>query len=297
MARTDTHRPSQINPEDYEFVAFEYLKIEDISDAQFLMSERARIRAHMECTGGQRSNHEHGGNCHVCGSVNAIYTALFHHKPSNVYIRTGLDCTEKLDSAVNGDVFRRNVRTALEARAGKRKALATLEAAGIAAAWAIYMGPEGRDSEGTYSQRADRREENTICDILSRLVKYGSISPGQINYVRSLLERIANRATIAAARAAEAAVAKPVPMVAGRATVRGKVLTIREPDEYAPFPQRKILVVHADGWKVWGSLPAALSDVKVGEMVEFSAALTRSDKDEKFGFFSRPSKAKILEAA
>jgi hypothetical protein len=36
--------------------------------------------------------------------------------------------------------------------------------------------------------------------------------------------------------------------------------------------------------------------VERGSVVEFSAALQKSDNDEFFGFFSRPSKAKVIKA-
>lgn len=63
--RNDTHRPSLINPSDYEFVAFECVKMEDLGAAQFAMAERVRINSHMKQTGGTYSRHQHGGNCHI----------------------------------------------------------------------------------------------------------------------------------------------------------------------------------------------------------------------------------------
>jgi len=45
--RTDIHRPSVIKVEDYVFIAFEYLKIEELGDMFFLQEERKHIREHM----------------------------------------------------------------------------------------------------------------------------------------------------------------------------------------------------------------------------------------------------------
>lgn len=286
MTRTDVHSPGSIVPTDYDFVGFSYLRVDDLCDAMFLQHHRQRIREHMQQTGGDYASHQHGGNCQVCGSANAVYTALFWHRPTNEYVRTGLDCAEKLEC---GEVerFRRDVRSALQSRAGKRKAVALLEAEGLEAAWAVYEAtPWGQ------------REEQTIGDVVSRLVKYGSVTEGQYGLLRSLLERISRRAEVEPRRAAEAAAALPLPLFQGRAVVVGKILTTKAED--GPFgPTTKVLVQHADGWKVWGSLPAALQtgedDGQVkGRVVQFEAAVKPSSRDPKFGFFSRPTKARFV---
>lgn len=285
MLRTDIHRPSIIVPEDYKFVGFECLKIEDLGDAQFIISERIKIRNHMKQTGGTYSHHAHGGNCHICGAY-AIYTALFYHTPTNVYVRTGLDCADKLDC---GDVetFRRQVKTALEQNAGKRKAKALLEVNNLLPAWEIYTATDTADW---------RHEEEIVSDIVSKLVKYGSLSDKQFAFLRSLIEKITHRQEIDAKRAADHQAAKPVPVTDGRVMICGKVLSIKRPAPYeGGFPTR-ILVLHADGWKLFGSLPRDIQDVKVGQDVEFSATIKASDKDPKFGFFSRPTKARIVDA-
>jgi hypothetical protein len=188
MARTDAHRPAAIVPADYDYVAHRYFG----PDALEVNPAGARlVREHMDRTGGKYSGHEHGGSCHICGA-HALYTAVFYHRPSNAYIITGLDCADKMgfDSG-DGDAFRKQIRAALEARAGKRKAEAVLEQNGLGAAWAVYCGP--------YS---DRFEESTITDIVGKLVKYGSISDKQMSFVGSLLNKINNRVEIAKARAA-----------------------------------------------------------------------------------------------
>jgi hypothetical protein len=324
MTRTDAHRPSAIEPADYHFVGFEVLKIEDIGDAHFLMAERARIRADMERTGGTYSRHQHGGNCHICGA-HAIYTALFHHKPSNAYVRTGLECADKLDCS-GVEAFRRDVKTALEARAGKRKALAVLTAAGLVGAWEVCEAEQRRSAEyriacdawsaanpepeyrstdrgygmepvGAPKWTPARREESTVCDIVGKLVKYGSISDAQTNYLRRLVDQIARRPQIEAQRAAEQEAAAPVPATTGRVEIVGEVLSIRLPSEDDFYQQTKLLVRHADGWKVWTSCPASIvGDVAKGNKIKFSATLKVSDKDPKFAFASRPSKAAILAA-
>src|SRR3954469_23129860 len=129
MARKDIHRPAAIEPADYYFVSFDYLPSEGdvLGNAMFLADERKRKLAHMKRTGGRYSQHEHGGLCHICGSVNAIYSASFYYAKSNSYIKTGLDCAEKLECE-GIEAFRKSVSNVLDASAGKRKAKAVLEA-------------------------------------------------------------------------------------------------------------------------------------------------------------------------
>lgn len=278
MARTDIHRPSVIVPADYDFVAFECVKIEDIGDAMFLKANRDRIREHMAATGGDYSRHEHGGNCHICGSVNAIYTVLFHHRPTNTYVRTGTECAEKLDyDSGAGEAFRKHVKDAREAVAGKRKAQALLTAPDLVKAWDIFNADH---SEG--------REEGIIRDIVGKLVRYGSISEAQTNFLRKLVQDVETRAERAAARAIEKEAAQPVPVLQERVVVTGTVVGF-----YATDWGTNMVVQHADGWTVAGTPPRGL-DAKKGDKVRFAAQVVPSRNDPKKGYFKRPTKPEII---
>jgi hypothetical protein len=321
MARFDIHRPAVIEPADYEFVCNEAIKITGIEDCHFIMAERARKAAHFARTGGKYATHEHGGNCHVCGAA-AIYTCLFWHAPTNTYIRTGNECAEKLGYGDAAD-FRKKVGHALEAVAGKRKAKAVLEAAGAGKAWEIKEavearfaannaayaawkaanpepeyaanGPYGVEEIGAPKPAPTTNDELTVLDIVRRLIKYGNITDKAMNYLKVLAERIEKAPAIAAARAAEAEAAKPVPVVKGRTVIRGEVLTVKTVEGFYGCTV-KMLVKHADGWKAWGTMPAGLFAEK-GDLVEFAATLEAAADDPKFGFWKRPAKAMVVEKA
>jgi hypothetical protein len=280
--RTDIHRPSAIQPHEYVLVGFDYLGSTEGEMWASLASHRDAFRQHRARTGGTFSGHEHGGTCHVCGAT-ALYIARFWHRPSNTYICTGEDCAEKLDmgDAAAFRQFRDAAAKGREAIAGKKKARAALAAAGLERAWDVYTAPAETDAA------------MTLKDIVGKLVRFGSISDKQMAFVGSLLDRIARAPAIAAQRAAEAEAAAPVPVSGARMLVEGKVLTLREPDESAAFPAWKMLVMHNTGWKVWGSVPGSLCGVKVGDRVRFEAAIKVSDRDPKFGFYSRPTKAAV----
>lgn len=179
--RTDTHRPSVIVPADYRFVALGY-------QGPFMWDlhyeGRRILEAHMKRTGGNWSQHEHGGNCHICGA-HCLYTAIFHHVPSNVYIRTGMDCAEKMECDIgDGERFRVMIHNALEAQAGKRKAQAFLASVDLVRAWDIAQADIAIDAPRLSWER------RTLGDIVGKLVRFGSISDKQVAFVRNLVAKI-----------------------------------------------------------------------------------------------------------
>lgn len=296
MKRTDQHRPSVIRPDDYEYVGQECLKIECLGDCLVLQAHRETIRDHMTRTGGKYSHHEHGGNCMVCGSTNAIYTVLFHHRPTNTYIRMGTDCAEKMElSGGDYSAFRAAVEDARHAQAGKRKAQAVLADLGLTRAWEIYATQveyAGCDCEydpdfgpcNCYREwkRKQGREEQIIIDLVGKLVTYGEVSEKQTTFLRSLLERIGTRPEREAAEAAAKEAAAPCPT--GRVEIDGTVLALKEQDSHWG-PVTKMLVQAATGFKVWGT---RVGNAEKGQRITFRATVKPSQDDAKFGFFSRP---------
>ena len=162
--------------------------------------------------------------------------------------------------------------------AGALNAQMILSDAGLDGAWALFIGeiPEGRQPF----------EETTIRDIVGKLVRYGSVSEKQTNFVHSLLAKIPQRAQIAAERATERDAASDAPE--GKQVVTGEVLKA-EYRESQYGEQYKMLVKSAAGWLVWSTVPAALGTVKRGDVVTFQATLERSKDDAKFCFAKRPT--------
>lgn len=297
--RTDIHRPSAINPDEYEYVAQECLKVEGLGDCEILLEMRRRIQEHMARTGGHYATHQHGGNCMVCGNVLATYTILFWHRPTNTYVRMGSECADKcaMGGNFNTSAFRAAVHDALQAKAGKKKAQAMLAKLGLEECWKIWENPPqgkpigqhyaGCDPSGYY---ALPYEESTIIDIVGKLVKFGSISDAQINFLRKLLTQISTRAEREAKRKAEHDKAADCPT--GRLEIRGEVLTIKVQENQFGYVT-KMLVRADSGYKVWGTRPSGLN-VERGAIVAFTATVEPSPDDPKFGFFSRPTKAREI---
>jgi hypothetical protein len=95
------------------------------------------------------------------------------------------------------------------------------------------------------------------------------------------------------AKRAEEEAARP-DVVEGRRAMVGTVATLKM-QESQWGDTLKMLVICDDGQKLWGSVPGAIrGDIERGDAVEFTATVEASRDDPKFGFFKRPSKAKIL---
>lgn len=314
--RTDTHRPSAINPTEYEFVAFDYLGGSDLGAIMSVKEARERFREHMGKTGGTYAKHENSGSCHICGA-GALYICRWYHALTNTYIMTGEDCARKLDMSVGSmNAFRRAVADAREAQAGKRKAIAILADLNLMQAWEIFTaepvkhaencaliighqdGEEGSTRERSFygvkcscgvSDTRMMYEETTITDIVSKLVRYGSISEKASAFVAKLLNNIERRPIIAAQRKAEADAAGPVPT--GRVELTGTVLGMKEVDNpgarfsrYASGTITKLLIKLENGSKVFGP---RFANLEKGDTVKFIATIEASKDDAKFGFYKR----------
>lgn len=167
-----------------------------------------------------------------------------------------------------------------------QQAEAFLVEAGLVKAWELF------NSTAKPASKFGAEALMTLNDMVSKLVKYGSLSDKQVGFLRVLVDRVVNADATEAKRAAEAAAAKPVPVTGGRVMVEGVVLTKKDVDTKFGWAT-KMLVKHADGWKVWGTKPGSLV-VEVGDTVRFEAAVEVSKDDAKFGFFSRPTKAAVV---
>jgi hypothetical protein len=178
----------------------------------------------------------------------------------NTYIRVGVNCAQKLEMSLDVaamNMFRRRLADAREAQAGKRKAIAILSDSNLIGAWEVYDAPfpthsteckaAGVDSFGddngvNHACTCDRDarwdaynkwEERTIRDIVGKLVKYGSISEKQAQFISSLLSKIVERPIVEAQRQAEKDAAGPVPT--GRVQMTGTVISVKQVERRAQF--------------------------------------------------------------
>lgn len=145
--------------------------------------------------------------------------------------------------------------------------------------------PEG------FEDRLFSAPSHRILDDLKRAhIDYGYLTVNQVQLALKLLDELDAREAKKTER-----VAAGIKVPEGRVKVTGRVVSVKVKDtQYGPRPV--MLVESPEGWRVWGTVPQAIVGIEEGENVEFTGTIKPSDQDQTFGFFSRPSKAAIIDA-
>lgn len=132
-----------------------------------------------------------------------------------------------------------------------------------------------------------RERSGFLADVWSNLRRYGSLTDAQ----EEAVVRVAGSIREADARREAEKNLPVVPVIEGRVTVTGTVLTTKVQNSIYG-ETLKMLVRDDRGFKVWGTVPAALAGEGLkGARVTFTATVERSRDDEAFGFYKRPNKA------
>ena len=145
----------------------------------------------------------------------------------------------------------------------------------------------------------DAAERNEFCNsLLDAYQTWGKLSERQLQAARDSKQRSEERLQQwLEQRAKEAAEADPVPDTDQRIVVQGEVLSIKETVNRYGYAV-KMTIKCKGGYRLYGTCPSALeSCVSKGDTVRFEAKVKRSDDSHAFGFFSRPTKAHLIEVA
>lgn len=298
--RSDIHRPQVFDPEDYEWVdgfnnqppagsyvgrgALESFTFDDgsvVKGTNWLNAHDSWLRGLVS-----RSDSAVYGDCFQCDHCGARirYVGVFKHLPSGDHIAVGETCAEgrfTYDKATF-DALRK--AAALD-RAAQR----------ILTAWNAYKADHAADWDALYAS-----DNYFIADVLAKGRRYGDLSERQFAAICKALvrdrERDAQRATQAAVEATEVKV--DVPVTDERLCIVGTVLSTKYVEtDFGGFLKMLIKVETEDGvYKLWGTVPSKLT-VSRGDIVRFNARLEVSRDDKSFGFFSRPTKAEVLDTA
>lgn len=305
--RTDLAAPSVIDPAAFSFVAGVYFGSNPSEDFDALLGEwmaekdadgkagwyskRPQVLADFPPLDAE-GNFVRKGTCDHCGA-RFDWGSVYAHT-SGKHIVVGNVCADKtmdVPSRLDLDVKRMKSRIAAAREAARNAAKARAEAVTGGYEW-LYSGTH---------------DNATLADVARKGLAWGGLTARQVEMVKRIhdgtpAEWEVKRAAREAARAAEESAAQPVPVTDARMAVRGVVLSTKTQDGYMPGQSVLKMLVKTDaGYKLWGTAPSQLLDDGTdsplrGKTVEFLARIQRSKDDAKFGFFSRPTKARVVSA-
>jgi len=285
--REDPHRPSEIVPSDYDY-AFSFFESRWYPSENYLREQLniEKVRA----VGPKANVYEDIFKCDVCGTLYS-YGDVWLHRPTGEYITIGEQCAAKYGLlAAKPEYEHRRANDILIRKQRKRKLEGFLKARAF-----VRMLPEG-----LRLLRALRCGHNITHDMRLNLLKWGSVSDAQIELAFKVEKEHAEYVERAKARASEINI--PVPDDDNRHRFFGIVESLRFKENFRFGGNWKITVrvVNEAGevYRIWGTCPSSiLGDTKSGSVVAFDAKVSKSDDDESFGFFKRPTKASVIVEA
>lgn len=125
-------------------------------------------------------------------------------------------------------------------------------------------------------------------DLARKLFEFGSLSEKQVAFALRLAKQASEKANEKKGE---------VPVVDGRVTVLGRVVSVKMSDGAFPRLCMLVEVLGGDGaYRLYGTVPSGI-EVERDSVVTFDARVQRSDRDASFGFFSRPTNASVIGEA
>lgn len=275
--RTDAHRPSVMDPTEYEWVlSFAYPGPD--GDPGYNMRQLGDLRV----ANRDRFTVNRGG-CDICGNGNYLEGAVFRHVPTGDMIQVGHICAAKVE------LFAGDAEGLAAAREERRRL--SLTKRDRRNRWSMYR--EVLTPELRRLFRVGRRHE-IVADIRGRFRRSPfrcAPTERQVALMTRLVAEIENP------KPAELHV--PVPAENGeRITVEGTVVSIKVSEGmYGTTVRMTVKVETPDGsWLVNGTLPTAIDDATRGDIVRFSATIQHG-REPHFAFFKRPTKAQVVAAS
>lgn len=268
LPRLDIHRPSLIEPADYEFLTDFYQG----ANADLMRDYAYENRSHREFQEASPlfdGNWSTKGSCDHCGA-SFSYGVCYRHLPTGELINVGHICAAGTLS------FPSRVEMKRKEAAERGRVLRMVE-------------EFTEENEAVVFHLQEFKAENSFySDLWMKLHKYGELSERQVAAVeRNIDADIERRAKW------EAEKANAVPVPTGRMQICGEVKTTKV-QESDFGDQVKMLVLDDRGFKVWGTVPNSIYNVSKGERVSFMAQVAPTEKDAYFGIFKRPTQAKLI---
>lgn len=274
MIRTDIHRPSAIDPAEYEYIGSVDSQEPFYSDLMKDQIEDLYKRAHNSKSAPYSEN---VSKCDHCGAY-LRYVCFWFHTPTGDVITTGEICAqETMDVPDRTTLELKRLREDAASRRQRQKEeerrIGNLE----------YISKKFPEA---YNLLVSYQGENTfILNVASRMDELGFLTEKQANAVIRAAQKDKE---FKAHKEEEEKNASPV--VEGKGIkITGRILNMYSKD--TDFGTRYVMTVLDDrGFKVWGSEPSTEEEINPNDRIEFIANTTKSDRDETFGFFKRPRK-------
>lgn len=294
MTRTDIHAEKSLRPEDYEVQEYLYTKLPPLGfdlSAHGLAAFKAMMdefRATMTRVNEllkEKGAMIHGGwsSCDHCGA-HYHHGVLLKHVPTDTYITVGWQCAEQRFEMGNTAFQRKRIEKVMKAIRARRGRFNKLR-------MFVEAHPEVR-------LLSKYRDVNFFQSLRTQLMERMTLSDKQLDCIVPAIERQEKWKAERIER--DERMPDATPVIEGRITIEGEVLSAKLQDsDYGST--YKWLVIDDRGFKVWGTIPSCIFDDNAtlsslrGRRVSFTAAVTKSDRDESFGFYKRPTQAALLE--
>lgn len=312
-SRTDTHAPSAFDPAEYAEVG--YIDNHPEEGGCWIDSDAHKLSEY-------DGNYVNRGRCDHCGAGPLRYAVVFRHDPTQRLVFVGERCASKLALGSRSEYERKQLlaQAIRERQRAEWTAQAPVNAEIAAFLRAVsttdYITFSDDSDDATITGRPFREAFPAVSggttaflsSLDSKLHRYGNLSDKQVAAVAKIKAR--NDEWLAQRAAKTAAMEDVAPLIEGKRSIEGEIVSTKiVSNDYGST--LKMLVKLDDGTKVFGSVPVSIEELTyssiaadgmtvidgldlVGQRVAFNATVERSRDDQHFGFFKRPTKARVL---
>lgn len=273
--RNDTHSPTNLVTEDYE-----YLFCFDNQQPGFLIGvdlDWWKSITNWDPALDGRGIHQ----CHHCGA-RLRYGVILRHVPSGYAIVVGETCAENRFERATAEFHKMRKAAALDRKAQRIVKAREEWFAADASRQVAYDFCVARLADNDFGW------EGTYHNFVHKINRYGDTSDKFVAMILRAKDRHENRE-------AEKAEEAKVPAPEGRLEFQGEVVSRKYHDnDFGGAMKITVKVTEPKGvWLVWVTEPSSLECEK-GDTVKMTATLSRSDRDESFAFGKRPTKAEVV---
>ena len=270
--RTDIHRPSVIDPKDYDLIGYDYLgssieMIEATKDDRKEIKEFCITRgvSYEDCLDKLTSQ------CQCCGA-HALYYGVFYHRPSNVIVWLGHICAYKMGLVKKGDFvqYRKGLNTRIVHIQNVEKARK-------------FCVEQGINIERFAQVDGGSWEQKTLKTMWFNLIQYHTLTEKQVAFCKKLIDKVDNPIVVEEKHRDVA--------IDGRHEVSGKVLGFKEQESQFGITL-KALIETDKGWKLYVTVPSG-AEWQKEDLVKIVVTVEVSKDDPYFAFGKRPKLVKV----